>query len=152
MTERIAYSEIPNALIECMMATEKYVNSCGFSPRLLELIRFRASQLNGCAYCIDMHHKEAIHAGEFPHRLYSLSAWGDTPFYTDEEKAALRWTEAITLLPEDRTSDRMVEEMQRFFDKATLANLTLAIVQINGWNRLAKSFGFEPGHYQAGGG
>lgn len=151
MTERIAYSEIPNALIECMMATEKYVNSCGFSPRLLELIRFRASQLNGCAYCIDMHHKEAIHAGEFPHRLYSLSAWGDTPFYTDEEKAALRWTEAITLLPEDRTSDRMVEEMQRFFDKATLANLTLAIVQINGWNRLAKSFGFEPGHYQAGG-
>lgn len=152
MTERIAYSEIPGALIECMMATEKYVNSCGFSPRLLELIRFRASQLNGCAYCIDMHHKEAIHAGEFPHRLYSLSAWGDTPFYTDEEKAALRWTEAITLLPEDRTSDRMVEEMQRFFDKATLANLTLAIVQINGWNRLAKSFGFEPGHYQAGGG
>ena len=152
MTERIAYSEIPNALIECMMATEKYVNSCGFSPRLLELIRFRASQLNGCAYCIDMHHKEAIHAGEFPHRLYSLSAWGDTPFYTDEEKAALRWTEAITLLPEDRTSDRMVEEMQRFFDKATLANLTLAIVQINGWNRLAKSFCFEPGHYQAGGG
>ena len=152
MTERIAYSEIPGALIECMMATEKYITSCGFSTRLLELIRFRASQLNGCAYCIDMHHKDAIHAGESPHRLYSLSAWGDTPFYTDEEKAVLRWTEAITLLPEDRTSDRMVEEMYRFFDKANLANLTLAIVQINGWNRLAKSFGFEPGHYQAGGG
>ena len=151
MTERIAYSEIPSALIECMMATEKYVNSCGFSARLLELIRFRASQLNCCAYCIDMHHKDAIHAGESPHRLYSLSAWNDTSFYTDEEKAALRWTEAITLLPEDRMSDRMVEEMYRFFDKATLANLTMAIVQINGWNRLAKSFGFEPGHYQAGG-
>lgn len=150
MTERIPFAEIPVQLIECMRTTERYLKKCGFSANLLELIRLRASQLNGCAYCIDMHYKEAIAAGETPLRLYSLPVWRATPFYTDEERAVLEWTEAVTLLPEERLTNELGDVMLALFDKERLANLTMVIVQINAWNRLMKAFDIEPGHYQVG--
>lgn len=150
MTARIGFSEIPPQLIECMMATERYLKQCGFRLNLLELIRLRASQLNGCAYCIDMHYQEAVAAGETPLRLYSLPVWRATSFYSDEERAVLDWTEAVTLLPEERLSGLLADTMLRFFDKTALANLTLVIVQINAWNRLMKAFDIEAGHYRPG--
>ena len=150
MTERITFAEIPAQLMECMMATERYLRGCGFAINLLELVRLRASQLNGCAYCIDMHYQEAIVAGETPLRLYSLPVWRATPFYSDEERAVLAWTEAVTLLPEELISVELGDTLLSFFDKAQLANLTMVIVQINAWNRLMKAFDIEPGHYQPG--
>lgn len=150
MTARIAFSEIPPQLIECMRRTERYLKQCGFALNLLELMRLRASQLNGCAYCIDMHYQEAIAAGETPLRLYSLQVWRDTSFYSGLERAVLEWTEAVTLLPEERLSGPLTDTMLKYFDKPALANLTLEIVQINAWNRLMKAFAIEAGHYRPG--
>lgn len=130
------------------MAVEDYINGTGLGTRLLELMRLRVSQLNGCAYCIDMHYKEAIAAGEQDLRLYSLSVWHATSFYDEKENAVLAWAEAVTLLTEDKITNELFEKMRRIFTQEQLANLTLAVVQINSWNRLAKSFGFEPGHYK----
>lgn len=150
MTARIPFADIPHTLMSAMMVVEKTVNDAGFDTRLLELMRFRVAQLNNCAYCIDMHYKEAIAAGEQALRLYSVSAWSLTPFYDERERAVLAWAEAVTLISEDKISDQLVETMFRLFSKEQLANLTLAIAQINSWTRLAKSFGFEPGRYQPG--
>lgn len=150
MPARIAFHDVPHTLMSAMMTVENTVNNAGFDTRLLELMRFRVSQINNCAYCIDMHYKEAIAAGEQPMRLYSVSAWPLTPFYDERERAVLAWAEAVTLISEDKISDQLVETMLRLFDKEQLANLTLAVAQINSWTRLAKSFGFEPGQYQPG--
>lgn len=150
MTERIAFAEIPAQLMECMMITERYLRGCGFIPKLLELVRLRASQLNGCAYCIDMHYQEAIVAGETPQRLYLLPVWRATQFYNDVERAVLAWTEAVTLLPEELITPELGDTLLTFFEKTQLANLTMVIVQINAWNRLMKAFDIEPGHYQPG--
>jgi AhpD family alkylhydroperoxidase len=150
MTVRIAFPNVPKNLIAAMMHVENYVNACGFNMRLLELLRLHASQINGCAYCIDMHYKEAIAAGETPMRLYSLSVWRGTDFYDAQEQAALAWCEAITAIHENNPTDELFGEMQRHFKDSEIANLTLAITQINSWIRLSKSFGFAPGHYEAG--
>lgn len=151
MTVRIPFPHVPEALMNAMMQVENYVNSCGFNTRLLELLRLRASQINGCAYCIDMHYKEAAAAGEEPLRLYSLSVWRDTDFYDAKERAALAWCEAITLIHENNPTDSLFAEMLPHFKNNEIAHLTLAITLINSWNRLAKSFGFAPGRYQTGG-
>lgn len=151
MTTRIPFVDVPRDLMTAMMQVEHYVNACGLNPRLLELLRLRTSQINGCAYCIDMHYKEALAAGEAPLRLYSLSVWRDTDFYDAQEQAALAWCEAITLIHDNSLIDNLFAALQRHFNDIEIARLTLAIAQINSWTRLAKSFGFPAGRYQVGG-
>jgi AhpD family alkylhydroperoxidase len=131
-----------------MYGLEMYVRKCGLEMPLLELIKTRASQLNGCAYCIDMHTKDARAHGETEQRLYALSAWRETPFFTDRERAALGWTEAVTLVGESHVPDDVFEETRRHFSDEELVNLTMAIVTINGWNRLSVAFRTVPGTYE----
>ena len=115
---------------------------------LFELVKIRASQLNRCAYCLDMHTKDARQRGETEQRLYALSAWRETPFFTDRERAALEWTEALTRLPDSDVSDELYERVRQHFDEAELVALTFGIVVINSWNRLAISFRPPVGSYQ----
>jgi AhpD family alkylhydroperoxidase len=117
-------------------------------PALLQLIKVRASQINGCAYCIDMHSKDARAGGETEQRIYALSAWQETPFFTDRERAALAMTEAITLIREGHVPDALYERAKTSFSEEELVGLTMAIITINGWNRLAITFRFVPGEYQ----
>ncbi len=117
-------------------------------PRLFELIKIRASQINGCAYCIDMHTKDARHAGETEQRIYALNAWRETPFFTDRERAALEWTEAVTRLGDSHVPDDLYERVARQFDEAELVALTFGVVVINSWNRLSISFRPPVGSYQ----
>ena len=114
----------------------------------MELVRMRASQINGCAYCLDMHSKDARAEGETEQRLYTLSAWRETPFFTDRERAALDWTEALTLITEGHAADEVYETVKQQFSDEELVNLTVAIIAINGWNRLAIGFRNVPGEYQ----
>lgn len=134
--------------MRAMINMERYVRESGLERSLLELIKVRASQINGCAYCIDMHWKDARAAGETEQRLYSLSAWRETPFYTDRERAALQWAEVLTLLSQEDVSDEVYEEARRHFSDEELVNLTMAVVTINGWNRLVVSFRTVPGTYE----
>jgi AhpD family alkylhydroperoxidase len=131
-----------------MAGLEKYVRDCGLEHPLLELVKTRASQINGCAYCIDMHTKDARAGGETEQRLYALSAWRETPFYTERERAALEWTEALTLISENDIPDSLYETVRQHFSESELVNLSIAIVAINGWNRLAIPFRSVPGSYQ----
>ena len=151
MQPRIEYAKESPAAIEAMRGLETYVRRCGLEPSLLELVKFRASQINGCAYCIDMHSKDARARGESEQRLYALSAWAETPFFTDRERAALAWTEAVTLVAEGHVPDEVFERVRKHFADKELVDLTLAIVAINGWNRLAISFRSVPGTYQPAG-
>ena len=122
---------------------------CGLEANLLELIKVRASQINGCAFCLDMHTKDARAAGETEQRLYALSAWRETPFYSERERAALAWTEAVTLISEG-VSDTLFQEVRQHLSEKELVDLTWAVVAINGWNRVAISCGVVPGSYQPG--
>lgn len=132
-----------------MRGLEGHVRQSGLDHRLLELMKTRASQLNGCAFCLDMHTKDARAAGETEQRLYALSAWRETSFYTPAERAALAWTEAVTVLTgEDPVSDAVYTEVRSHFNERQIVDLTLAIVAINGWNRLSIAFRKEPGAYQ----
>lgn len=132
-----------------MRGLEGHVRQSGLDHRLLELVKTRASQLNGCAFCLDMHTKDARAAGETEQRLYALSAWRETSFYTPAERAALAWTEAVTVLTgEDPVSDAVYTEVRSHFNERQIVDLTLAIVAINGWNRLSIAFRKEPGAYQ----
>ena len=124
------------------------MHQSGLNPALLELVKTRVSQNNGCSYCLDMHTKDARAAGETEQRLYLLSAWREAPFYSARERAALAWAEAVTLLAEQGVSDAEYAEVRSQFDEKTLVDLTLAIVAINGWNRLAVPFRSETGNYQ----
>jgi AhpD family alkylhydroperoxidase len=133
---------------QAVYGLEKHVRDSGLEPRLLELVRMRASQINGCAYCIDMHSKDARAAGETEQRLYGLNAWRETPYYTDRERAALAWTEAVTLISRDHAPDSVYREMRRHFSEKEAVDLTLAIASINTWNRLLISFRVVPGNYQ----
>jgi AhpD family alkylhydroperoxidase len=136
--------------MEAMRTMEKYIRTCGIEPKLLELIKIRASQINGCSYCIDMHTKDARAHGETEQRIYALNAWRETPFFTDKERAALAWTESVTLVSETQVPDDVYELMQKNFDEKELINITMAVVTINSWNRLAISFRSVPGSYQPG--
>lgn len=134
-----------------MAALQAHVERCGLESSLLELVKFRVSQINGCAYCLDMHSKDARAAGETEQRLYTLPAWRETPFYSERERAALAWTEALTLIADTHAPDDVYTAARTQFNEAELVDLTAAIVAINGWNRLAIGFRSEPGSYQHAG-
>ena len=131
-----------------MLALEKYLGECGLEHRLIHLMKMRASQINGCAYCIDMHSKDARALGETEQRLYELDAWRETPFYTDRERAALAWTEALTLVSETHVPDAVYEEARKQFNEKEIVDLTLVVTTINAWNRLAVALRAVPGHYR----
>lgn len=150
MSTRIDYNKIAPEAFRAMFGLERYVRDSGLEPSLLHLIKMRASQINGCAYCLDMHSKDARAAGETEQRLYVLNAWREAPFYTERERAALAWTEALTLIAENHVPDEIYNEVRQHFSEKELADLSLAIVAINGWNRLAISFRSEVGAYQVG--
>jgi AhpD family alkylhydroperoxidase len=131
-----------------MYALEKYLAESGLEHSLMHLMKMRASQINGCAYCIDMHSKEARAFGETEQRLYELDAWRETPFYTDKERAALAWTEAVTLVSETHVPDFVYEEVRKYFNEKEIVDLTLVVTTINAWNRLAIALRAVPGHYR----
>jgi len=131
-----------------MRTLEKYVRTCGIEPKLLELIKIRASQINSCAYCLDMHTKDARAQGETEQRIYALNAWRETPFFTEKERAALAWTESVTQVSTSQVPDEVYEIVRQHFDEKEIVNITTAIVAINGWNRFAVSFRSVPGAYQ----
>lgn len=126
------------------------VRKSGIEPELLELVKMRASQINQCAYCLDMHSKDARAAGETEQRLYGLNAWRETPYYTDRERAALDLTEAVTLIAETHAPLDVIEQAAALFSPDELTKLVYAIIEINAWNRLAIATGFEPGSYEPG--
>lgn len=133
------YKTSPEAL-KAMMGVEKYVNGSTLDKLLLELIKLRVSQINGCAFCVDMHCADAIKAGESQRRLNTIAVWRETPFFTQQERAALAWAEAVTLLSETHVPDEIYQEMRIHFNEQEAVDLTMAIIAINGWNRLAVSF------------
>ncbi len=148
MEPRIRYGEVAPGAMGAMRGLEEYVRGSDLPGPLLELVRTRASQINRCGYCLDMHWKDARAQGESEQRLYALSAWRETPFYTERERAALGWTEALTLVSQDPVSDELYEEVRGQFSEREIVELTLAIVAINGWNRLAVGLRTVPGSYQ----
>jgi AhpD family alkylhydroperoxidase len=150
MKARIDLKHVDPGVFQAMLGLERQVHKAGFDPKLHELVRMRASQINGCAYCLDMHSKDARAAGETEQRLYGLDAWRETPYYSDRERAALEWTEALTLISETRVPDEVYERVRQQFSDNELAHLSLAIVAINGWNRLNIAARTVPGDYVAG--
>lgn len=148
MEERIKYKQTNPDAIKAMWCLENYVHQCGLEQSLLELVKTRASQINGCAYCIDMHTKDARNGGETEQRLYALPAWEETPFFSARERAALAWTEAVTLVNAEHIPETVFKIAGQQFSETELVDLTLAIVAINGWNRLAIAFRAIPGTYQ----
>ncbi|HEY4951183.1 MAG TPA: carboxymuconolactone decarboxylase family protein [Candidatus Acidoferrales bacterium] len=132
-----------------MLGLEKYLQECELEQSLLHLIKLRASQVNGCAYCLDMHWKDLQAIGEKEQRMYSLDAWRECPYYTDRERAALAWTEAVTLITDGHVPDAVHEEARAHFSEKGMCDLTLAVAAINAWNRLAISSRTVPGGYQA---
>jgi AhpD family alkylhydroperoxidase len=135
---------------QALAPTSKYVKSSGLERRLLELVHLRTSQLNGCAYCIDMHTKDARAAGETEQRLYLLDAWRETPLYTGRERAALEWTEAVTRLAGGQVPDEVFAAAREHFTEEELVNLTIAVIATSGWNRLNIAFRPEVGDYRPG--
>jgi AhpD family alkylhydroperoxidase len=131
-----------------LIAIEKYLHDCGLEVGLLHLIKLRASQINGCAYCLDMHWKDLRSIGENEQRLYSLDAWRECPYYTDRERAALAWTEALTLISSGHAPDAIYEEVRPHFSEKELSDLTIVIGLINAWNRTAIASRMEPEKYQ----
>jgi len=148
MTQRLNAMEVAQGPMKAMFGLEAYLAKCGLEAHLLHLLKLRVSQINGCAYCIDMHWKDLKASGETEQRLYMLDAWRESPFYSERERAALAWAEAVTLVTEGHVPDEVFEEARKQFSEAELANLTLAVVAINGWNRLNIAFRTVPGTYQ----
>ncbi len=148
MKPRIDGTKVAPGAYHAMLGLETYLHQSGLEIPLLHLIKLRASQINGCAYCIDMHWKDLRAVGENEQRLYGLDAWRESPYYTDRERAALAWTEAVTLIADGHVSDEVYEEVRPHFSEKELADLTLAVATINAWNRLAISLRAEAGKYQ----
>jgi AhpD family alkylhydroperoxidase len=148
MKSRIDYAKVAPEGVAAMRGLEGYARRCGLEPSLLELIKTRASQINGCAYCIDMHTRDARVRGESEQRLYALAAWEETPFFSERERAALAWTEAVTRIADGPVPDPVFTQAHQHFSEKELVDLTLAIVAINGWNRLSVAFRTVPGTYQ----
>ena len=149
MKARIDHARAAPKALQAMLALQTYVNNSGLEHSLQELVKMRASQINGCAYCLDMHSKDALAMGETAQRLLALDAWRETPFYSDRERAALAWTEAVTLIHQGHAPDAVFEEAHAHFTDEELVNLTMAIVAINGWNRIAIPFRAPVGGYQS---
>ena len=148
MQSRLNSKNSSPAAYQAMDALEAFVRKTSLEPSLLELVKLRASQLNACAFCIDMHSKDARAQGETEQRLFALIAWRETPFFTERERAALAWTESVTMVAESHVPDSVYDQALRHFSEEELVNLTMAVVAINGWNRLAVAFRAVPGEYQ----
>ena len=148
MKPRIDYLRVARGVYEAMLGLEKYLHQSGIEESLLHLVKLRASQINGCAYCIDMHWKDLRSIGQEERRLYGLDAWEESPYYSDRESAALAWTEAVTKIREGHAPDEVYEEARKQFTEKELADLTLAIATINAWNRLSIAARTVPGTYQ----
>lgn len=148
MDVRIKYGDVAKEGVAALGALERYVRHSGLERSLLELVKLRASQINACGYCLDMHSKDARAAGETEQRLHVLPAWREAPFYSERERAALEWTEAVTQVAQGGVDDDLYERVRRHFDEKELVDLTLAVIGINAWNRLAISFRSEVGSYQ----
>ena len=148
MKARIDTAKVAPGAYHAMLGLEHYLHECGIEIGLIHLIKLRASQINGCAYCLDMHWKDLRAIGETEQRLYGLDAWRESPYYSDRERAALAWTEAVTLITDDHVSDDVYEEVRPHFSEKELADLTLVVATINAWNRLAIAMRAEPGKYQ----
>ncbi|HZS57916.1 MAG TPA: carboxymuconolactone decarboxylase family protein [Gemmatimonadaceae bacterium] len=149
MNARFNYPKIAPGIYDAMDALDTYLGNSGLERKLLLLVQLRASQVNGCAFCIDMHWKDLRAADETEQRLYGLDAWRESPYYTDRERAALAWVEAVTLIANGHASDSVYEEVRGQFGEKELADLTLAIATINAWNRLAIAARLVPGAYKA---
>jgi AhpD family alkylhydroperoxidase len=150
MKSRIESRRVDPKVRQHMLGIEGYLHASSLGPRLLHLIKTRASQINGCAQCLDMHTQDARAEGESEQRLYALDAWRDTPFFDDRERAALEWTEAVTLLAETHVPDEVYDRVRSHFSEQELIDLTIAIAQINAWNRLNVALRSVPGTYRAG--
>jgi AhpD family alkylhydroperoxidase len=148
MEPRIDYRKFRPEPLQALQAMEKYIASSGLEHKLVHLLKMRASQINGCAYCIDMHSLDARAVGETEQRLYALDAWRETPFYTDRERAALAWIEAVTLVSQTHVPDSVFQEAKAHFSDQEILDLTFVAATINAWNRLAISMRSVPGHYR----
>src|SRR5579864_835176 len=148
MEPRLNYMKLGAEGLKGMFALEKYLHACSVEQPLVHLVKLRVSQLNGCAYCIDMHWKDLRALGETEQRLYGLDAWAESPYYTVGERAALAWAEAVTNIRETHAPEDVYQETRKHFNEKELADLTLAISTINAWNRLAISARSVPGLYQ----
>lgn len=148
MKLRFNYAKAAPGVYDAMDALDQYLGACGVEQLLLHLVRLRASQINGCAYCIDMHWKDLRALGEGEQRLYSLDAWHECPYYTERERAALAWTEAVTLIAADRVPDAVYDAVRPHLSDKDLSELTLAVATINAWNRVSIAARLTPGTYQ----
>ena len=149
MESRFNYVKAAPGAYKAVLGLEQYLRECGLEESLIHLVKLRASQINGCAYCLDMHWKDLRAIGESEQRLYSLDAWRECPYYSDRERAALAWTEAITLITSGHVPDEVYEQVRPFFSEKELSDLTLAAATINLWNRLVISSRTVPGTYKA---
>jgi len=145
---RFNYARVSPGVYDAMDAADHYLATSSLDERLLHLVRLRASQINHCAYCIDMHWKDLRAVGETEQRLYGLDAWRESPYYSDRERAALAWTEAVTLVADDQVPDGLYHTVQPHFSDTELADLTLAVATINAWNRLSIASRLLPGSYR----
>ena len=146
--ERITYQNVPHGMFENLRAIEISIVKSTLDRKLIKLIRLRTSQLNGCAYCVDMHHKELKHLGESELRLSSLCVWEETPYFSNKEYAVLKFTDELTILGHKPIPDDVFNSLTSFFTKEEICYLTLTVSQSNTWNRLMKVFRFTPGNYQ----
>lgn len=144
---RLNWYKTHHKAYEAMLGVQKIVDESKIDHKLLELVKIRASQINGCAHCLDMHTKDAIAIGENEQRLHVLAAWREAPFYTPAEKAALEWCEALTNIAQTGAPDYVYKEIEKYFSPQEIVELTMAIVAINSWNRLAVGFRSEVGNY-----
>ena len=150
MKPRLDVTRVSPKAMSAMFGLEAHVRSSGLDHRLLHLVKMRASQINGCAYCLDMHSKDARAAGETEQRLYLLDAWREVGLYSERERAALEWTEALTRIADGHVPDEVYAAAREQFSEEELVNLALAVVAINGWNRLSIAFRAEAGNYRPG--
>jgi AhpD family alkylhydroperoxidase len=148
MEARFNYAKAAPGVYKAMLGLDQYLEDCGLEESLLHLMRLRASQINGCAYCLDMHWKDLRTSGEQEQRLYSLDAWRECPYYSERERAALAWTEAVTLITAGHVPDAVYEEALAHFSERELSDLTLAVTVINTWNRLSIAARTVPGAYR----
>ena len=145
---RLDYTKFGHEPLRSLYAIERYLHDSGIDSKLLHMIKLRASEINGCAYCIDMHWKDAIAAGESEQRLYGLNAWRESPYYTDRERAALEWAESLTMVSETHVPDEVYQRVRAHYSEKEMVDLTIAVGMINMWNRIAISFRAVPGLYQ----
>ncbi len=150
MTERITLQTVPKGFADGLLKSEMYLKKSPLDHKLLELVKYRVSQINGCAFCLDMHHKEAIAMGETEQRLHSVAAWRECPYYSEKERAALAFAEALTHIAQRDIDDALYASLTKVFSTEEIADLALGIAQINSWNRLNRAFQTIPGGYKVG--